>query len=79
MDHRLDNTWQRLLTGEALFASGVEGLAQGWKHSTEVIGKLWTGGADRWQRAIRQMQSPVNLAEILPPNLADILRGRTSE
>jgi hypothetical protein len=77
MDHSLDNTWQRLSYGETLLASSVEGLAQGWKSSAEAIGKLWTGGADRWQKAIRQMQSPMNLADILPRSLADILRERS--
>jgi hypothetical protein len=76
MNHRFDNTWQRLRYGEALLASGVEGLAQGWRTSTEAIGKLWTDGPDRWQKAIRQMQSQVNLADILPRSLADILRER---
>jgi hypothetical protein len=78
MDHWIDHTWQRLRYGEALIASGVEGLAQGWRASTEMIGKLWTDGSDRWQKAIRQMQSQVNLTEILPRNLADVLRDRTS-
>jgi hypothetical protein len=77
MDHSLDNTWQRLRYGETLLTSGVEGLAQGFKSSTEAIGKLWTDGADRWQKAIRQMQSQLNLADILPRSLADILRERT--
>jgi hypothetical protein len=77
MDHLLDNTWHRLRYGETLLASGVDGFAQGWKTSTEAIGKLWTDGADRWQKAIRQMQSQVNLTGILPRSLADILRERT--
>jgi hypothetical protein len=78
MDHWIDHTWQRLRYGEALLASGVDGLAEGWKASAEVIGKLWTDGPDRWQKAIRQMHSQLNLADILPPSLADILRDRTS-
>jgi hypothetical protein len=77
MDHSLDNTWQRLRYGETLLTSSVEGIAQGFKSSTEAIGKLWTDGADRWQKAIRQMQSQLNLADILPRSLADILRERT--
>jgi hypothetical protein len=70
MDHWLDDTWQHLLVGEALLVGSVETLFEGWKASAEVIGKLCTGSADRWQAAIRQMQAPVNLA--------DILRSRTS-
>jgi hypothetical protein len=77
MNHWLDNTWQRWRYGETILASGVGNLAQGFRTSTEAIGKLWTDGADRWQKAIRQMQSQVNLADILPRNLADILRERT--
>jgi len=68
MNHWLEKTWQHLQVGEALIADGVEGLFRGWQASAEVIGKLCTG-ADRWQAVIRQMQSPVNLA--------DILRART--
>jgi hypothetical protein len=69
MNHALDNTLQHSQLGEALMASGVDGLFQGWQASTDVIGKLCTGGAERWQAAVRQMQAPVNLA--------DILRART--
>jgi hypothetical protein len=78
MDHPLDNTWQRLRYGEALLASSVEGLAQGLRTSTEAIGKLWTDGADRWQKAIRQMQAQLNRAGALPCSLADILRDRST-
>jgi hypothetical protein len=69
MNHALDSTLQQLPLGEALIASGVEGLFHTWQASTEVIGKLCAGGAERWQAAIRQFQAPVNLA--------DILRART--
>jgi hypothetical protein len=65
MNHWLENTLQRLQLGETLIAGGVEGLFHGWQASTEVIGKLCTGSADRWQAAVRQIQAPVNLAEIL--------------
>jgi hypothetical protein len=52
--------------GEALLIAGVESLFQGWKASTEMIGKLWDGGAERWQAANRQIQvASVDLAEIL--------------
>jgi hypothetical protein len=68
MNHKLDNTWQY---GEALLIGGVESLFQGWKTSTEMIGKIWNGGAERWQAANRQIQ-------VASVNLADILRARTS-
>jgi hypothetical protein len=71
MDHWLDNTLERLQLGETLIASGVDGLFQGWRASTDVIGKLCTGGAERWQAAVRQLQAPVKV------NLAEILRART--
>ena len=69
MDYKLDNTWH----GEAaLLISEVETLIQGWKKaSTEMIGKLWNGSAERWQAANRQIQ-------VASVNLADILRARTS-
>jgi hypothetical protein len=68
MNHELDETWAY---GEALIAGGVENLVEGWKASTEMIGKLWNGGAERWQAANRQIQ-------VASVNLADILRARTS-
>jgi hypothetical protein len=68
MNHWLDH--QHLHFGEALLVGGVDGLFHGWRASAEAIGKLCTGGADRWQAAIRQIQAPVNFA--------DILRARTS-
>jgi hypothetical protein len=78
MKHWIDNTFEHLRYGEALLTNGVDGLYQGWKASTEALGKLCSDGADRWQSAIRQIQSQMNIAEMLPPNLADILRARTS-
>ena len=69
MTHWLKNPLQHLQLGEALIANGVDAMARGWQASTEVIGKLCTGGADRWQAAIRQIQTTANLA--------DVLRGRT--
>jgi len=56
--------------GEALIAGSVESLYQGWKASADALGKLRDAGADRWQAAVRQMQTPINLA--------DILRARTT-
>jgi hypothetical protein len=78
MNHEIDDTWRHLrfgesllAGGESLLAGGVESLAQGWKASTEMIGKLWNGGAERWQAANRQIQ-------VASVSLADILRARTS-
>lgn len=69
MDNWLDQALRPLQIGESLLASGVDGLCQGWQASTDVIGKLCTGSAERWQRVIRQVQEA-------PVNLADILRAR---
>jgi len=64
-----DNPLQHLQLSEALIEGGVEGLFHGWQASTaDFIGKLCTG-AERWQTVIRQIQTPVNFA--------DILRART--
>jgi hypothetical protein len=68
MNNELENTPGY---GEALLIAGVESLFQGWKASTEMIGKLWDGGAERWQAANRQIQ-------VASVDLADILRARTS-
>lgn len=68
MSHWLDNTMQHLHLGEALIAAGVDSLMHGWRAPVEAIGKICTG-AERWQAVIRQIQAPMNLA--------DILRART--
>jgi hypothetical protein len=69
MNRWIDNTLEHLRIGEALISDGVDELIHGWQQaSTNVIGKLCTG-AERWQAAIRQIQAPVNFA--------DILRART--
>jgi hypothetical protein len=73
MQHALDKTWfdkalEPLQLGETLINEGVEGLYRGWKASAEALGKLRTG-ADRWHAVLREIQSTVNLA--------DILRART--
>jgi len=57
--------------GEALLVAGVESLFQGWKASTDMIGKLWDGGAERWQAANRQIK-------VASVDLAAILRARMS-
>jgi hypothetical protein len=65
MNDVLYNTLQHLQRGDALVASGVNALIHSWQASAEVIGKLCTGDGERWQAAIRQIQAPANLAEIL--------------
>jgi hypothetical protein len=65
MNRVLYNTLQHLQRGDALIASGVNGLIHSWQESADVIGKLCIGDAERWQAAIRQIQAPLNLAEIL--------------
>lgn len=51
-------------TAETLIADGIDVLVRHWQASTTVIGKLCTG-TERWQAALRQIQAPVNFAEIL--------------
>ena len=65
MTHWFDNALRQLQLGESLLADGVDGLCQGWQASTGVIGKLCTSGTERWQTVVRQMQAPVNFADIL--------------
>ncbi len=65
MNNWLDNALRHLQLGDSLLADGVEGLCQGWQASTDVIGKLCTTSAERWQTVVRQMQAPVNFADIL--------------
>jgi hypothetical protein len=59
-----DNALEQLQLGESLIAGGVDGLYRGWKVSTDVIGKLCTG-TDRWHALLHEIQSTVNLADIL--------------
>ena len=72
MNHELDDTWRHLRFGESLLMRAESRVcSQAWKASTEMIGKLWDGGAERWQAANRQIQvASVNLADILrAPNV----------
>lgn len=64
MTNSLENTLRQFELGEELIAEAVDVLVSGWQASTVALGKLVTG-AERWQAAIRQIQAPVNLAEIL--------------
>jgi hypothetical protein len=69
MNHWFDDPSHGAEVGEALLVGGIDGLLSGWRApAAGVIGKLCTG-AERWQAAIRQIQTSVNLA--------DILRART--
>jgi 2-succinyl-5-enolpyruvyl-6-hydroxy-3-cyclohexene-1-carboxylate synthase len=77
MDKWLEHARKHLEQGEALIQMGEEfitssvaALLRDWQNPAIVIDKLCTG-AERWQAAIRQMQAPINVA--------DILRSRTSE
>ena len=64
MGHWLDNTLQHLQLGEALIVTAVDGLMHGLHAPANFIGQICTG-AERWQAAIRQIQAPVNLADVL--------------
>jgi hypothetical protein len=64
MEHAFENLMHRLQLGEELLGAGAEELFRRWRASTQAIGKL-CAGTDRWQAAFRQMQAPINLAEIL--------------
>jgi hypothetical protein len=68
MNHAFENVLHQVQLGEELIAAGVDELFRRWQASVTVIGKL-CAETDRWQAVFRQMQAPVNLAEIL--------RGRT--
>ena len=64
MIHSLEKTLSQFQVGEELVADAVDVLVRGWHASSVVVGKLRTG-AERWQTAIRQIQAPINVAEIL--------------
>lgn len=68
MSHTFENVLHQVQLGEELIAAAVDELIGRWQASVTVIGKLCKE-TDRWQAAIRQMQTPVSLA--------DILRSRT--
>jgi hypothetical protein len=64
MSHTYENVMQQLQLGEELIAAAVDELVGRWQASVTVIGKL-CAERDRWQAALRQMQAPINLADIL--------------
>jgi hypothetical protein len=68
MNSAVDTVLQQLQLGEDLIADGIDVLVRKWQTSTTAIGKLCTG-TERWQAALREIQTQVNLAEIF--------RGRT--
>ena len=69
MNHAFDNVMHQMQLGEELIAAGVDELFRRWQASVTVIGKL-CAETDRWQAVLRQMQAPVNLAEILRARVA---------
>jgi hypothetical protein len=64
MSHTFENVLHQVQLGEDLIAAAVDELIGRWQQSVTVIGKL-CAETDRWQAVIRQMQAPVNLADIL--------------
>jgi hypothetical protein len=72
MSYALGKVLHPLQIGEELIADGIGALVKHWQASTTVIGKLCTG-ADRWQAALRQIQTQLTT----PVNLPEILRSRT--
>lgn len=64
MNHAFENVLHQVQLGEELIAAGVDELFRRWQASVTVIGKL-CAETDRWQAVLRQIQTPVNLAEIL--------------
>ena len=69
MNHAFENILHQVQLGEELIAGQVDELYRRWQASVTVIGKL-CAETDRWHAVFRQIQAPVNLAEIL--------RGRTA-
>jgi hypothetical protein len=64
VSNALENVLQQFQLGEELIADGIDVLVRHWQASATAIGRLCTG-AERWQAALRQIQAPMNLAEIL--------------
>ncbi len=69
MNNAFENVMHQMQLGEELIGAGVDELFRRWHASVTVIGKLCTE-TDRWQAVFRQMQAPVNLAEILRGRMA---------
>ncbi|MEP6884365.1 MAG: hypothetical protein ABJC66_06420 [Gammaproteobacteria bacterium] len=75
MKRAFDKVLSQLQAGEDLVAAGVDQLSRRWQASATFIGKLCTE-TDRWQTALRQIQAPLRQMQ-KPVNLAEILRTRT--
>jgi hypothetical protein len=76
MKRAFDTVLHQLQAGEELIAAGVDQLSRRWQASATFIGKL-CAETDRWQSALRKMQTPGNKAQT-PVDLAEILRARTA-
>jgi hypothetical protein len=64
MANPLANAMHQLQLGEELLTAGVDEMVRRWQASANALGKLCIG-PERWQAAFREMQAPLNLAEIL--------------
>jgi hypothetical protein len=64
MRYVLNDVWNPIQLGEELISDGIDVMVRRWQASATAIGKMCTG-AERWQAALRQIQAPMNLAEIL--------------
>ena len=64
MRYVLNDVWNPLQLGEELISDGLDVLVRRWQASATALGKMCTG-TERWQAALRQIQAPMNLAEIL--------------
>jgi hypothetical protein len=73
MNYAIDNAMRPLKLGEDLIADGIDALVKHWQASATVIGKFT--GPERWQAALRQIQSQLQLQTQV--NLPEILRSRT--
>ena len=64
MSYALDNVFHPLQISEDLIVEGIDAVVRHWQESATALGKL-CAGPERWQAALRQIQTPLNLAEIL--------------
>ena len=76
MNSALDNVLQQLQLGEELIADGIDVLVRHWQASTTALGQLRTG-TERWQAALRQIQTQALRQMQTQVNLAEIFRSRT--
>jgi hypothetical protein len=71
MKYAIDNVMRPLKAGEDILADGIDAMVKHWQASATVIGKFT--GPERWQAALRQIQSQIQTQV----NLPEILRSRT--